>query len=254
MRTTRGGICSARSALCRRFYALQRMDRSAFEFHIARAARDRYGFADRLFSLTGSDRPPRRLHPRRGHAASLPAGDQPPRAPARAQAGRAPLRPPPQWRRPRSCSDPARSMLFRVENAGATRERPPTGRWPVRPDSRGFGVRGSFWPSGVGAQDCFVAAAPCEVAAPFQICGVVPQLKSDHLGINAQNPCGFSDLFAVQILAVQISLLSSALPSKYACVRDAWRPAGTPRNFLSKQEIRSGCRRLGRARPNPLCK
>jgi hypothetical protein len=81
-------------------------------------------------------------------------------------------------------------------------------------------------------------------AAPFQICGVVPQLKSDHLGINAQNPCGFSDLFAVQILAVQInaqnpcgfsdlfavqilavqiSLLSSALPSKYAGVRDAWR-------------------------------
>jgi glycosidase len=30
------------------------MDRSAFEFHIARAARNRYGFADRLFSLTGN--------------------------------------------------------------------------------------------------------------------------------------------------------------------------------------------------------
>jgi hypothetical protein len=88
----------------------------------------------------------------------------------------------------------------------------------------------------------------------LQICGVVRQLKSDHWGINAQNPCDFSGLFAVQILAVQSSLLSSALPSKYACVRDAWRPAGTPRNFLSKQEIRSGCRRLGRARPNPLCK
>jgi hypothetical protein len=41
------------------------------------------------------------------------------------------------------------------------------------------------------------------------------------------------------------------VPSKYVCLRDAWRPAGTPRNFLSKQEIRSGCRRLGRARPNP---
>jgi hypothetical protein len=26
----------------------------------------------------------------------------------------------------------------------ATREQPPTGRWPVRPDSRSFGVRGSF--------------------------------------------------------------------------------------------------------------
>src|ERR671918_506670 len=39
--------------------------------------------------------------------------------------------------------------VSRVENAGATRERPPTGRRPVRPDSRGFGVRGSFWPSGV---------------------------------------------------------------------------------------------------------
>jgi hypothetical protein len=69
-----------------------------------------------------------------------------------------------------------------------------------------------------------------------QICGILRQLKSDHLGINTQNLCGFSDLFAVQILAVQISFLSSALPSKYACVRDAWRPAGTPRNFLSKQE------------------
>src|SRR5262249_60719003 len=30
------------------------MEHSAFEFHIARAARDRYGFADRLFSLTGN--------------------------------------------------------------------------------------------------------------------------------------------------------------------------------------------------------
>jgi hypothetical protein len=27
----------------------------------------------------------------------------------------------------------------------------------------------------------------------------IPQLKSDHFGIKAQNPCGFSDLFAVQI-------------------------------------------------------
>src|SRR5882724_7697795 len=30
------------------------MERSAFEFHIARAARERYGFADRLFSLTAN--------------------------------------------------------------------------------------------------------------------------------------------------------------------------------------------------------
>ncbi len=30
------------------------MGRSAFEFHIAREARDRYGFADRLFALTGN--------------------------------------------------------------------------------------------------------------------------------------------------------------------------------------------------------
>jgi hypothetical protein len=30
------------------------MERSAFEFHIARAARDRYGFADRLFSVTAN--------------------------------------------------------------------------------------------------------------------------------------------------------------------------------------------------------
>ncbi|HEU5196437.1 MAG TPA: alpha-amylase, partial [Methylomirabilota bacterium] len=30
------------------------MDSSAFEFHIAREARDRYGFADRLFSVTGN--------------------------------------------------------------------------------------------------------------------------------------------------------------------------------------------------------
>jgi glycosidase len=30
------------------------MDHSAFEFHIARAARDRYGFADRLFSVTAN--------------------------------------------------------------------------------------------------------------------------------------------------------------------------------------------------------
>src|SRR5262249_19117671 len=30
------------------------MAHSAVEFHIARAARDRYGFADRLFSLTGN--------------------------------------------------------------------------------------------------------------------------------------------------------------------------------------------------------
>ena len=35
-------------------YALQPMERSAFEFHIARAARDRYGFADRLFSVTAN--------------------------------------------------------------------------------------------------------------------------------------------------------------------------------------------------------
>jgi hypothetical protein len=32
----------------------QTMERSAFEFHIARAARERYGFADRLFSLTAN--------------------------------------------------------------------------------------------------------------------------------------------------------------------------------------------------------
>src|SRR5688572_14577078 len=30
------------------------MDRAAFEFHIAREARDRYGFADRLFSVAGN--------------------------------------------------------------------------------------------------------------------------------------------------------------------------------------------------------
>jgi hypothetical protein len=30
------------------------MERSTFEFHIARAARDRYGFTDRLFSLSGN--------------------------------------------------------------------------------------------------------------------------------------------------------------------------------------------------------
>src|SRR5262249_20323878 len=35
-------------------YALPPVEHSAFEFHIARAARDRYGFADRLFSVTAN--------------------------------------------------------------------------------------------------------------------------------------------------------------------------------------------------------
>ena len=30
------------------------MERPTFEFHIAREARDRYAFADRLFSVTGN--------------------------------------------------------------------------------------------------------------------------------------------------------------------------------------------------------
>jgi hypothetical protein len=30
------------------------VDRSTFDFHIARAARDRYGFSDRLFSVTAN--------------------------------------------------------------------------------------------------------------------------------------------------------------------------------------------------------
>ena len=47
-------MLSPRNVARHAVYALQPRERSAFEFHVARAARDRYGFADRLFSVTAN--------------------------------------------------------------------------------------------------------------------------------------------------------------------------------------------------------